>query len=141
MTAVISLILLRYCKVQVFIHVSESTCCYCVYQYYTNVVSKQMKTINFSLSSPKYSTQGWVVRVSSGKHHQVTQQVNHRRRKRRDRASVQTTDSFLLPTITFRNDISNTKVKHTTLATALDDGVESRLGYPRCKHPLSVFTP
>lgn len=82
-----------------------------------------MKTINFSLSSPKYSTQGWVVRVSSGKLHQVTQQVNHRRRKRRDRASVQTTDSFLLPTISFKNDISNTKVKCTTLSTALDDQV------------------
>ena len=68
-----------------------------------------MKTINFSLSSPKYSNQGWTVRVSSGKHHHAIQQANHRRKRRRDRSSFQTTDS-LLPTINFRNDVTKTKV-------------------------------
>ena len=75
------------------------------------VVSKQMKTINFSLSSPKYSNEGWIVRVSSGRHRQVIQQASHRRKRKRDRSSIQTTDS-LLPTINFRNDVLNTKVTH-----------------------------
>ena len=99
----------RYCKVLVFIHVSDSKSF--LLHHCINAVSKQMKTINFSLSSQKYSTQGWAVRVSSGKHpHQVMQQVNHRRRRRRDRASVQATDNFLQPTICLRNDITNAKV-------------------------------
>lgn len=83
------------------------------------IVSKQMKTINFSLSSPKYSTQGWVVRVNSGKHHQVIQQINHRKKKRRDRLSIQTTESFLLPTISFRNDISTAKVTRDIMDTVI----------------------
>jgi len=100
---VILLIQLRYFKVQVSTHVSNSNINYMCSLIMT-VVSKQMKTINFSLSSTKYSTQGWVIRVSSGKHHQVTQQVNlHKKKSRRDR-SVQPTDISLLPTINFKND-------------------------------------
>ena len=104
---VTSLTLLRYSKVQVFIHVSD-TVGHHSDDYRLHAVSKQMKTINFSLSSSKHVTQGWVVRVSSGRHHQVTQQINHRRKRRRERPSVPE-----LPAINFRNDVSTTKVcKH-----------------------------
>jgi len=65
------------------------------------VVSKQMKTINFSLQSSK--NPGWVVRVSSGRYQrQAPQQVTHQRRRRRDKTLVQRVDSYL-PTIVFRD--------------------------------------
>ncbi|XP_065917091.1 uncharacterized protein [Dysidea avara] len=66
-------------------------------------LSKQMKTINFSLQSSKNPS--WVVRVSSGRYQRpAPQQVTHQRRRRRDKASVQRVDSQL-PTIIFRDTV------------------------------------